>query len=90
MSARAPSKSNTNERISMTKNENIERLRLKAAEAQAQEQALFTEASSLPGKIAQAARSKERPITFSRWSPKACPAILHVTRIPRRVENRRG
>ncbi len=37
-------------------NTNIENLRKKAAEAQAHEENLFTEASELPGKIAQAAR----------------------------------
>jgi hypothetical protein len=37
-------------------NANIEQLRIKAAEAKAHEQALFTEADALPGKIAQAAR----------------------------------
>ncbi len=37
-------------------NANIQNLRIKADEAKAHEQALFTEADALPGKIAQAAR----------------------------------
>jgi chromosome segregation ATPase len=37
-------------------NANIQQLRVKADEAKAHEQALFTEADALPGRIAQAAR----------------------------------
>lgn len=40
----------------MTNNTKIEQLRIKAAEAQSHEQALYEEADALPGKIAQAAR----------------------------------